>query len=141
MTKIKNFIEGYTYEIITISGILIINAILSLIGLSPKGWIGIIGVPVMIFGLIVLEELIADKFFESIDYPEGTSVLVLTLLLAPNYFIVNIILRKLNVHMSILNYILVLVSWAVTVVIYEQIEEKFISKIERKNKRNESKQK
>lgn len=124
--KIINFARESLLEIILIISVFATNFILSFIGVSPKGWLGIFGLPIIIFGVFILLGVVIENMFGCENSPNATGIIVVIFLIIPNYFITNKILTYFNTQMSVFTYVIILLTTTVGAIlcgiVYEYLE-------------------
>lgn len=124
--KIITFTKENLFSILLLISTFAINLILSCIGVSPKGWLGIFGLPIIIFGVFILLGRMSEAMFGFESSPNATGIIVVIFLIIPNYFITNKILTYFNTQMSVFTYVIILLTTTVGVIlcgiVYEYLE-------------------
>lgn len=122
MGRLKEYTEIYYFDVKVICLALAMNILLSLTGIYSMGCASAIGVSVLVIGSLYLIGSIADTIFFNIDYSSMPFNIAITLSIVPEYFIVNLILSKFSMNISVLNYSLILLSVVLSYVIHTIIE-------------------
>lgn len=124
--KVIKFTKENLFSILLLISTFAINLILSFIGVSPKGWLGIFGLPIIIFGVFILLGRMSEAMFGFESSPDAVEAATIVFLIIPNYFITNKILTYFNTQMSVFTYVIILLTTTVGAIlcgmVYEYLE-------------------